>query len=81
MEAERVVWIDSGEMIEDGWKDLDFYKRYANKWRGEVETIGSPIYEDDRVLILGLSHDRQNDTWFAAQLIHKSSIIYRAALQ
>jgi len=81
VEAERVVWIDSGAMLEDGWQGLDFYKTHAHKWRGEVETIGSPIYEDDSVLIIGLSHDRQNDAWFAAQLIHKTAILYRAKIK
>lgn len=79
MKAEIVVWCDSGMMIDKGWQNVDFYIHQACNWKGEVTTIGSPIYEDERVLILGLSFDAVHDNWYGAQLIAKHDIISRDA--
>jgi hypothetical protein len=72
--VERVVWTDSGMFIDEGWAKTHVYQSAARKWSGDVVTIGQPIYEDDTVLVLGLSHDRQTDNWFGAQLIAKACI-------
>lgn len=78
--VERVVWTDSGMFIDEGWASLSVYRSAAERWHGDVVTIGQPIYEDDRVLVLGLSHDRQTNNWYGAQLIAKQCIKERQAL-
>lgn len=77
---ERVVWTDSGMFIDEGWAKTAVYRSAAEKWHGDVVTIGQPIYEDEKVLVLGLSHDRQSDNWFGAQLIAKACIKERVTL-
>lgn len=78
--VERVVWTDSGMFIDKGWANTDAYRSAAEAWQGDVVTIGQPIYEDDEVLVLGLSHDRCHDNWFGAQLIAKACIKERRTL-
>jgi len=78
--VERVTWTDSGMFIDEGWAKTDVYRSAAQKWHGDVVTIGQPIYEDDTVLVLGLSHDRAHDHWFGAQLIAKTNIKERTTL-
>lgn len=78
--VERVVWVDSGMFIDEGWAKTEVYRSAAQKWHGDVVTIGQPIYEDDTVLVLGLSHDRAHDHWFGAQLIAKANIRERTSL-
>lgn len=79
-EVVRVTWTDSGMFIDEGWAKTDVYRSAAQKWHGDVVTIGQPIYEDDTVLVLGLSHDRAHDHWFGAQLIAKANIKERTTL-
>ena len=78
--VERVVWTDSGMFIDEGWAKTEVYRSAATKWHGDVVTIGQPIYEDDKVLVLGLSHDRAHDHWYGAQLISKVNIKERTTL-
>lgn len=76
-QVERVVWTDSGMHIDHGWATTDVYRSSATKWQGSVVTVGQVLYEDDDVLVIGLSHDKANDTWFGAQLIAKANITRR----
>lgn len=80
MTTERIIWTDSGMFLDEGWASLDVYQRQAREWDGDVETIGRVLYEDDKVLVVGLSHDRQNDNWYGAQLIAKACITNRETL-
>lgn len=77
---ERIVWTDSGMFIDEGWAALDVYKRQAREWDGCVETIGRVMYEDEKVVVVGLSHDKHNDNWYGAQLIFKPCIQTRETL-
>ena len=77
---EAVEWTDSGLFIDEGWEELDVYQSVAKDWDGTVLTVGIPIYEDDRCLVLGLSRDNQRGHVYGAQLISKSSITKRITL-
>lgn len=79
-EVERIVWIDSGMFIDKGWATTQVYRDSIAGWRGDVESVGTVMFEDDDVVVLGLSRDIVNDTWYGAQLIHKPCISYREAL-
>jgi len=78
---ERIDWTDSGMHIDEGWAHLDVYRSVAREWTGSVTTVGIPIYEDDRVVVLALSCDQGNGMVFGAQLIQKASISYRTTLE
>ena len=77
---EFVEWIDSGLHIDEGWAKLEVYKSVAKGWNGRVTTVGFPIYEDDQVLVLALSRDNANDSYFGGQLIARDSIVRRVPL-
>lgn len=77
---ERVVWVDSGMHYAEEWKDLDVFKSLARGWNGLVTTVGTLMFEDENVVLLGLSHDESNDNWFGAQLIWKKAIESREEL-
>ncbi len=78
---EKVTWTDSGLQMTPGWADLSVYESAAREWTGTVTTIGMPIYEDDNVLVLGLSYDAENDNYYGAQLIAKNCVRSREVLQ
>lgn len=77
---ERIVWTDSGAFLDKGWASLDVYQRQAREWDGKVETIGRVMFEDDSVVVVGLSHDTKNDEWYGAQLIFKPCIKTRETM-
>lgn len=77
---EAVEWIDSGMHIDQGWAELEVYRSVAKQWNGRVTTVGIPIYEDDRMLVLALSRDDANGNAFGAQLIALSAIVKRTVL-
>lgn len=73
----KVEWRDSGMHIDHGWATTAVYQESVGKWNGTVTTIGALMFEDDNVIVIGLSHDVANDTWYGAQLIYKPCIISR----
>lgn len=78
---EMVTWTDSGlQMHTDGWSNLDVFVSQAKKWNGVVTTVGTLIYEDENVLVLALSHDKENDAYYGAQLVWKPCVIERTEL-
>lgn len=76
----QIDWIDSGMHIDHGWAKTLVYQESVNKWNGGVTTVGTLLYEDDHVIVLGLSHDVQNNSWYGAQLIYKPCITNRKEL-
>ena len=75
-----VVWIDSGLQFPQEWmKETNIISK-SKAWRGVVRTAGTVIYEDESVIVLGLTHDAENDMWFGAQLIYKQCIEERTNL-
>lgn len=77
---EAVEWVDSGLHIDEGWAPLDIYRSVAKDWNGTVTTVGFPIYEDERCLVLALSKDHQRGHCYGAQLIAVDSIVSRKKL-
>ena len=80
MNIEYVRWLDSGTHLHDGWMQLDIVKQQAPSCLQEVDTVGHVVYEDEEVIVLGLSVDENNSTVFGAQVIAKSCIKHRATL-
>lgn len=80
LSEERIIWVDSGMHIDHGWASTDVYQRSANKWSGRVVTCGTVFYEDENVVVVGLSHDMNSNNWFGAQLIYKPCILDRIKL-
>lgn len=80
MKILQIDWLDSGMHIDHGWAKTAVYLESAAKWNGKVTTTGALLYEDDHVIVLGLSRDVQNDSWYGAQLIYKNNIVYRREL-
>ena len=78
---EKITWIDSGMFIDHQWAELNVYQKSAKEWDSIVITVGTNIYEDEKVIVLGLTHDSQNDHWYGAQLIYKPCIIKREELE
>lgn len=74
-----VRWIDSGLFISDGWQQLTEVIGQATGSNMTVTTIGHLVYEDDDIVVVGLSLDRDNDAVFGAQTIARQNIIeYRS---
>jgi hypothetical protein len=74
-----VRWIDSGLFISDGWQQLTEVIGQATGSNMTVTTIGHLIHEDDEIVVVGLSLDKDNDAVFGAQTIAKMNIIeYRS---
>ena len=80
MEVERIHWTDSGQHMDHGWAKATVFAQSAMNWDGAVVTVGQVIHEDEDVLVVGLSHDVSNDTWYGAQLIYKPCITKRETL-
>lgn len=80
MNIEYVRWLDSGTHLHDGWMQLEVVQQQAKACLQEVETVGHVVFEDDEVIVLGLSIDEANNTVFGAQVIAKQNIRFRSAL-
>ena len=80
MNIEYVRWLDSGTHLHDGWMQLEVVQQQAPACLQEVDTVGHVVFEDDDVIVLGLSVDSNNATVFGAQVIAKSCIKHRATL-
>lgn len=74
---ERVVWVDSGLSFASTWLDESTIVDRAKEWDGIVQTVGHVIYEDSKRLVLGLSYDKDNESWAGAFLIYKPAIVER----
>lgn len=74
-----VRWVDSGLFISDGWQQLTEVIGQATGSNMTVTTIGHLIYEDDEIVVVGLSLDRDNNAVFGAQTIARMNILeYRS---
>ena len=80
MDIEYVRWLDSGTHLHDGWMQLEVVQQQAKACLQEVETVGHVVFEDDDVIVLGLSVDAVNSTVFGAQVIAKQNIVTRGPL-
>ena len=77
MNIEYIRWLDSGTHLSDGWMKLEIVQQQAKASLQYVDTVGHVVYEDDEVVVLGLSVDEANDTVFGAQVIAKGNIVQR----
>lgn len=69
-----VEWTDSGMHLSEGWETVEKLVSRYRKHGSVVTTVGMLVHEDDEVLVVGLSHDLGNDTYFGAQVIHRAAI-------
>ena len=78
MQVEVIRWLDTGMALAEGWKKAGFYASQANLTRMEVVTVGLLVYEDDDVVVVANSYDREHDAYVNAQVVAKVAIISRA---
>lgn len=71
----KVVWLDSGLHKDLGWASADEYLRDAGLASMTVITVGMLMHEDPDIVVLGLNHDPNHDTWIAAQMIARANVI------
>jgi len=69
--AIRVVWVDSGLAVHDGWIDADSLPDNVET----VESVGIWIGENDNVVIIAGTRDHENEQWLNCQLIWKKAIV------
>lgn len=70
----EIEWIDSGTMLaNDMWTSTGEVIRKAHV--GPVITRGHLLKLDDKVAVVGLSHDKGFDNWFGVQVIGRKNIV------
>jgi hypothetical protein len=78
--VEKVIWLDSGFHISEGWRPVmetlaDF--RYDDM---KVISAGIVVYEDDEIIGISATYSFQTEAAYGLQLIAKSNIISREVL-
>lgn len=71
----QVVWVDSGVHIDHGWAEKKKYLEGTGIENMVVTTVGILMHLDDDIVMVGLSHDEANDTWYGAQVIAMSNVV------
>jgi hypothetical protein len=71
-----IKWVDSGLHIDHGWDTKEKYLEGIDSECTHVITTGFLMFEDDIHIILGQSYDPTHETWYGAQLIVKTNIVY-----
>lgn len=79
--AEAVRWLDTGMAIAEGWKDAAYIRSQAKVGRMEVLSVGLLVFEDDDVVVLANSYDREHDAFHNAQVIAKAGILSRSPIE
>ena len=69
--AIRVVWVDSGLAVHDGWMTAIELPDNVET----VESVGIWIGENEHVVILGGTRDHKNEQWLNCQVIWKKAIV------
>lgn len=80
MNVERVIWIDSGFQISDGWTPVVSALSDFKFDDMQVITAGIVVYEDDDMLGLSTSYNPKSESFFGLQLIAKKNILLREVL-
>ena len=69
----EVEWVDSGTMTaNDQWTPTQTI--LDKEHIGSVTTVGHLLQFKESSVLVGLSYDTENDTWFGVQAIETSSI-------
>lgn len=79
-EMERITWLDSGLHLGEEWIKLTVLPELAATTHMRVVTVGQLAFENEEVVVLGLSWDEHHGTVFGAQVIAKASILERELL-
>lgn len=70
----RVTWIDSGTMrATEEWTPLEKLKEQSKI--GRVVTRGELLQVRPESLLIGLSEDEDNNTWFGVQEVDRRAIV------
>jgi hypothetical protein len=80
MQVDVIRWLDTGMAVAEGWKSPDYYASQAKTARMEVISVGLLVYEDDDVVVLCTSYDREHDAYVNGQVIAKAGILTRGTM-
>ena len=75
MRAVKIVWKDTGEHRDKGWASAETYlEGLDDESRMLVTTVGVLVHQDDRNVVIALSYDQANDTYFGAQVVAREAV-------
>lgn len=70
----RVCWRDTGLQFPQEWQHVeDYVAKLKGTWM-HAETVGYRMYQDSDVMLVGLSYDPQNETYYGVQAIDMKAV-------
>lgn len=79
--VEQIRWVDSGMAFAPSWTHRDIIQSRAETWSGHNLSVGFVVYENDYVVVLVGTWDKEVDNMANAMLIYKPAIVDRRVLE